>query len=107
MLDELEEVDGRVEEGGLEFLLEVRVGHFGFRALDILRDVDERGDVDGELAEDRADDVDVEDVVLGALFAEGFDRLDGVSRDMRRERRDVPWRARWKGSTRSSSYQRW
>jgi hypothetical protein len=79
LLDELEEVDCGVEEGGLEFFLEVRVGVFGFDALDVLRDVDEGGDVDGELAEDRTDDVDVEDVVLRALFGECFDGLVGVS----------------------------
>lgn len=68
MLDELEEVDGRVEEGGFEFLFEVRVGVFGLDALDVLRDVYESDDVYGELAEDGADDVDVEDVVLRALL---------------------------------------
>jgi hypothetical protein len=38
-----------------------------------LRYVDKCDDVNGELAEDRADDVKVEDVVLGALFREAFD----------------------------------
>lgn len=77
----MEEVDGGVEEGGLEFLLEVRVRVFGLDALDVLRDVDQGDDVDRELAEDGADDVDVEDVVLWALFGEGFDSLDIVSTD--------------------------
>jgi hypothetical protein len=40
-----------------------------------LADVDEGGNVDGELAEDGADDVGVEDVVLWSLFGEGFDGL--------------------------------
>jgi hypothetical protein len=43
-----------------------------------LRDVDEGYDVHGELAEDRADDVDVEDVVLRALLGEGLNGLQGV-----------------------------
>ena len=40
-----------------------------------MRDVDQGDEVDSELAKDGADDVDVEDVVLGAFFREGFDGL--------------------------------
>jgi hypothetical protein len=75
LLDELEQVDGGVEERGLEFFLEVGHGLLGLGALHVLADVDEGGNVDGELAEDGADDVGVEDVVLWALFGEGFDGL--------------------------------
>jgi hypothetical protein len=49
LLDELEEVDGGVEEGGLKFLLEVWVRVFGLDALDVLGYVDKGRDVDGEL----------------------------------------------------------
>ena len=75
MLNELEEVDCGVEKRGLEVLFQVRVGVLGFDALDVLGDVDEGDDVDGELTEDGANDVNVEDVVLGTLFREGFDGL--------------------------------
>jgi hypothetical protein len=77
LLDELQEVDGAVEERGLEFALEVdgaAVFH-GLELLHVLRDVDEGGDVDGELAEDGGNDVPVPDVVLRAFFGELFDRL--------------------------------
>lgn len=75
MLDELEEVDGGVEQTGRKFLLEVGIRFFGLNTLDILRYVNEGSDVDGELAEYRTDDVNVEDIVLRALFGEGFDGL--------------------------------
>jgi hypothetical protein len=45
------------------------------RALHVLANVDESGDVDGELGEHGEDDVGVEDVVLGALFGELLDGL--------------------------------
>ena len=37
-------------------------------AVDVVGEIDEGDDMDGELAEDGADDVRVEDVRLGALF---------------------------------------
>lgn len=41
--------------------------------------------MDSELAEDRADDVDIEDVVLRALLGEGLDGLtELVSYDLKR-----------------------
>ena len=79
MLNELEQVDGRIEQRGFEVLLEIWVGLFGLRALHVLGHVDEGDDVNGELAEDGTDDVEVEDVVLGALFGEGFYGLKLVS----------------------------
>ena len=44
-------------------------------AVDIVGEIDEGDDMDGELAEDGADDVRVEDVRLGALFGETFNGL--------------------------------
>jgi hypothetical protein len=77
LLDELQEVDGAVEERGLEFAFEVNLGAWRllFEFVDVLGDVDEGGDVDGELAEDRGDDVPVPDVVLRAFFRELFNGL--------------------------------
>ena len=72
LLDELQQVDGAVEERGLELALEVD-GAAVFHGLElghVLGDVDEGGDVDGELAEDRGDDVPVPDVVLRAFLRE-------------------------------------
>jgi hypothetical protein len=43
--------------------------------LHVLRDVDQGGDVDGELAEDGGDDVPVPDIVLRAFLGELFDGL--------------------------------
>jgi hypothetical protein len=77
LLDELQEVDGAVEERGLELALEVDGATvlLGLEFLNILRDVDQGGDVDGELAEDGGDDVPVPDVVLRAFLGELFDGL--------------------------------
>ena len=77
LLDELEKVDGAVEERGLEFAFEVDVGVAGFDAGDVASDVDQGDDVDGELAEDGAHDVEVEDFGLGAFFGETFTGLGG------------------------------
>ena len=68
LLDKLQQVDGAVEEGGLEFAFEIDGLATGFGALHVIGYVNERGDVDGELAENRADDVRVEDVGLGPFF---------------------------------------
>lgn len=46
-----------------------------FYAFDVGGDVNEGGDMDGELEEDGGDYVEVEDVGLGAFFAEAFDGL--------------------------------
>ena len=77
LLDELEEIDGAVEEGRFELAFEVDVWVAGFDAVDVVGDVDEGDDVDGELAEDGADYVEVEDFGMGAFFGETFDRLRG------------------------------
>ena len=45
--------------------------------IDILRKIDQSHNVNGKLSKNGSDDVDVEDVVLGAFLAEGFDRLVG------------------------------
>jgi len=81
LLDELQEVDGAVEEGGLEFGFDVGIEHevLFFEWLDggdVARDVDKSDDVDCELAEDGTDDVRVEDVGLRAFFGECFDGLE-------------------------------
>lgn len=75
LLDELQEVDGRVEKRRLKLFLEVRVGVLGLDTLNVLRDIYEGGNVDGELAEDGSDNVRIENVVLGALFGQSFDGL--------------------------------
>lgn len=80
MLDELEQVDCAVEEGGLKggFGVGVELQVLGFQGLDggdVPGYVDECDDVNGELAQDGADDVRIEDVGLGAFFGESFDRL--------------------------------
>lgn len=103
LLDELEEVHRRVEEGRFEFALEIDVWLAGLVALHVGGDVDQSDDVDGELAEDGADDVGVEDVGLGAFFGEAFDGLAIVSMgpcNMRGEFH-VPLLGRWRGSRHS------
>lgn len=64
----MQEVDGAVEEGGLELAFEVDVLFAGLDLLDVIREVDEGDDVDGELAKNGANDVGVEDVGLRSLF---------------------------------------
>jgi hypothetical protein len=66
----LQKVDRRVKQAGLKFLFEIDVTILGFGALDVRGQIDERDNVDCELAQDGADDVRVEDVVLGAFFGE-------------------------------------
>ena len=84
LLDELEKVDGRVEQRRRELGLEVDA--LGARR-DLVAEpgnVDERDHVHGELAENGADDVKVEDVGLGTLLGETLDRLgarDGQEAD--------------------------
>ena len=68
LLDQLQQVDGAVEQRGLELALQIDAVLAGFGALHVVGDVDEGDDVDGELAEYGADDVEVEDVWLWALF---------------------------------------
>ena len=75
LLDELEEVDGAVEEGWFEFAFEVDVVAARFVALHVVGEVYESDDVDGELAENGANDVRVKDIGLGPFFGETFDRL--------------------------------
>ncbi len=72
LLDELEKVDGAIEEGGFKFALEVDLLSSGFDTLDVVGKVDEGDNMDGELAEDGADYVRIEDVGLGAFFREAF-----------------------------------
>ncbi len=74
----MEEVDGAVEKGGFEFAFKVDVVTARFVALNIVGEVDEGDDVDGELAENGANDVRVKDVRLGSFFGETLDRLLGL-----------------------------
>jgi hypothetical protein len=46
-----------------------------FNPGDIVRDVNQCGDVDSELSEYRADNIKVEDVRLGPFFGQTLDRL--------------------------------
>lgn len=75
LLDELKEIDGRVEQRGLKLLLEIRVGVLWLDALDVLRDINEGSDMNSKLSEDRADNISVENVVLRSLLGQ---RLDGL-----------------------------
>lgn len=77
LLNELQEVDGRVEQRGLKIFLKIRVGVLWLDALDVLRDVDQGSDMNSKLSEDRANNVGVEDVVLRSLLGQ---RLDGLIR---------------------------
>lgn len=79
LLDELKQIDCRIEKGWLEFLFEIGVRNLGLSALDVLRDVDEGRDVNSELTKDRTNDVDVKDVVLRTFLTQGFDGLRRVS----------------------------
>ena len=84
LLDELKEIDGGVEQRRRE--LGLKVDALGARSELVAeaRNVDEGDDVHGELAEDGADDVKVEDVGLGTLLGETLHRLcagDGQEAD--------------------------
>ena len=75
LLDELEQIDGAVEKGGFELAFEIDVVAARFVALHVIGEVDEGDDVDGELAENGANDVRVEDIGLRSFFGETFDGL--------------------------------
>ena len=78
LLNELEKVNCAVQEGGFEFAFEVDVVFLGLGSLDVPRHIDESDNVNSKLAENGANDVWVEDVVLGSFFRKSFDRLDAV-----------------------------
>ncbi len=103
LLDQLQEVDGAVEEGRLEFAFELDVLFAGLNLLDVVREVDEGDDVDGELAEDGANDVGVKDVGLWSLFRQAFDglRCRLVWAGPGDDRADVPLLLKLIGSRRS------
>ena len=75
LLDELKQVDCAVEEGRFKFAFEVDLLGARLDTSDIVGEVDERDNMDGKLAEDRPDDVRIEDVRLGAFFREAFNGL--------------------------------
>lgn len=94
LLDQLKEVDGTVQEGRLKLALQVNIGispvgcvshevgqikgsHHNVRLVlvDIVREVDQSRNVDSKLSKNRSNDVDVEDIRLGALLRQTLDRL--------------------------------
>lgn len=79
LLDELQEVDSRVEERGLEFTLEVDVSLLGLSTLHISGNVDQSDDVNGELSKNGSDDVWVENVGLRSLLGKCFNGLKDIS----------------------------
>lgn len=82
LLDQLEEVDGGVEQARFELLsqvIRVEAEVLGLMNLDVVGDVNQCDDVNGKLSENGADDVDVEDIGLRALFRELFNGLRNVS----------------------------
>ena len=85
LLDELKQVDCAVEEGRFEFAFEVDLLGARLDASNIVGEVDERDNMDGKLAEDRPDDVRIEDIRLGSFFREAFNGLGDVSVDALRE----------------------
>ena len=75
MLDQLKEIDGRVEKRGLKFTLEINVGLLGLGTLNVSGDVDQSDNMNGELSENGADDVRVEDVGLRSFLGKCFNGL--------------------------------
>lgn len=92
MLDQLEEVDGAVQERRLKLALEIDIAISSMDVLvsviergdwvnvrlvliDIVRQVDQSHNMDGELSKNRSNNVDVEDVGLGAFLGETLDGL--------------------------------
>lgn len=94
LLDQLEEVDGTVQEGGLKLALEINIGFspvswvsydrkdkghprdVRFMFINVVRQVDQSHNMDSKLPKNRSNDVDVEDVWLGTLLRQTFDRLN-------------------------------
>ena len=81
LLDELEQIDSAVEEGWFEFAFKIDLLGSRFNTLHVVGEVDEGNDVDGELAEDRANDVRIEDVGLWPFLREAFDGLGAALAD--------------------------
>lgn len=67
LLRETQEVNGGIEQGRLEFLFEVNLAPV-LEGFGQLGDVDQKDDVDGELEEDREEDVEIEDIAEGSLL---------------------------------------
>lgn len=78
LLDELQEVDCRVEQRGFKFTFEIDEASvfLWLKAMNCVGNVDESGNMDRELAENGWDDVPIPDVVLRALLGKSFDRLE-------------------------------
>jgi hypothetical protein len=75
LLDELQQVDGAVQERGLEVAFEVDIGFSGFDPLHVVRDIHKCDDVNRKLTQYGSDDVEVENVGLRPLFRQALDRL--------------------------------
>lgn len=92
MLNELQKINGAVKKGGFKLALKVDIGltsgnpvsynswacqrrDIRFNGIDIVGQIDQGDDVDGKLAKDGPDDVDVENVRLRSLLREPFDGL--------------------------------
>ena len=75
LLHKLEEIDGAVEKRWLEFSLEIDIASLGLGLVDVIRNVDQRNDMNGKLSQDRSDDVEVEDVGLRSFLRQAFDGL--------------------------------
>lgn len=75
LLDELQEVDGRVQQTWGEFTLQINILWQWAVLLDPVGDVDKSDDMNSELQEDRSDDVHVEDVWLWTLLGKLLNRL--------------------------------
>jgi hypothetical protein len=84
----------------------IGAGYLRFNGVDIVRHVDQSSDMNGKLAEDRADDVHVENVRLRPLFGQPF---HGLKRELAQARRNMshdvnlPWLGKSKGSKHSSA----
>ena len=88
LLNQLQEVDGRVEERRFEFTLEIDVGLLGLSALHVSRDVDQSDNVDSELSKDGTDNVWVENVGLRSLLGKCFNGLEDRLALIKREYTD-------------------
>lgn len=75
----MEEIDCAVEKRRFELTLEIDVVAARFHALNVASEVNEGDNMNGELAQDRADNVRIEDVGLRTFFRETFDGLRRLS----------------------------
>lgn len=96
LLDQLEQVDGAVQKRWLEFTLQVDVilppvkfvskiheslsaENVRFDLVDVVGEVDQSHNVNGELSKNRSNDIDVEDVGLRSLLGQALNRLNSLA----------------------------